>query len=149
MGSFIGSYSINMDAKGRIAIPTRAREALSAPSDGRIVITANVMDRCLLIYTEAEWLELLPKLQALPNLKSAARRLQRIVMGYATEMELDPSGRVLLAPTLREYAKLEKKLILSGQGNKFELWSDELWQEYLQKTGDMDELTAAMEDLSL
>jgi MraZ protein len=149
MGSFIGSYSINMDAKGRIAIPTKAREALAAPSAGRIVVTANVTDQCLLIYPEAEWQELMPKLQAMPNLNSAARRVQRILMGYATELELDTSGRVLLTSPQRDFAKLEKKLMMIGQGKKFELWSDELWQEWLRKTGDMEELTDAMGDLCL
>jgi MraZ protein len=149
MGAFTGCYSISMDAKGRVIIPTKARDALVAACAGRIVVTADVKERCLLIYPESDWQELMSKIEVMPNLNEAARRLQRIMMGYATDMELDASGRILLTPTLRDYAHMNKKLMLLGQGKKFELWGEEQWHEWLGRSTDMGELTAAMENLSL
>lgn len=149
MNSFTGSYSINMDAKGRIAIPTKVREILAAVCSGRITLTAHAKERCLLIYPEAAWQKLVADLEALPNVTGAPSRLQRIMMGYASEMELDGSGRILLSPTMRDYAQMEKKLMLFGAGKKFELWGEEKWNEYLDQDTSSEELTAAMEGLSL
>lgn len=145
---FLGSHAINMDTKGRIAVPTRIRESLSDVCDGRIVITAHADERCLLVYPEPEWQILLPKIEALPNLNKAAARLQRLLIGYANPMELDGNGRVLLPAPLREYAGLEKKLMLVGQGKRLELWSEEGWTTWLNASDDGD-LTAEMQALSL
>lgn len=124
-----------MDAKGRIAIPAKCRELLDVVCGGHIVMTANMQDRCLLIYPEGEWQEnILPKVKALPSFNKAALRAQRLLIGYATSIVLDANGRVLVSPTLRNYARLEKKLMLVGLGNKFELWDEESWHI---ATGDM------------
>ena len=149
MSNFLGSHAINMDAKGRIAIPTRVREELVAACSGRIVMTAHTEERCLLLYPEPQWQQLKPQIEALPNMNKAARRLQRLLLGYATELELDSAGRVLLPPTLRDYARFEKKLMLIGQGKKLELWSEELWFAWLDESEDDGELPAEMESLSL
>ncbi len=149
MSNFLGSHAINMDAKGRIAIPTRVREELVQLCSGRLVLTAHTEERCLLLYPEPQWQELKPQIEALPNMNKAARRLQRLLLGYATELELDSAGRVLLPPTLRDYARFEKKLMLIGQGKKLELWNEELWFAYLDEAEDDADIPAEMEALSL
>lgn len=146
---FLGSHAINMDAKGRFAVPTRVREELMASCDGRLVITAHNEERCLLVYPEPQWQELLPKIEALPNMKKAASRLQRLLIGYACPLEMDGNGRLLLPPTLRDFAGLEKKLMLVGQGKKLELWSEERWNAWLDDSSDDEEITDEMLSLSL
>ncbi len=135
-----------MDAKGRLAVPAKYRELLASTCSGRIVMTADTQDRCVLIYPETEWQNILPKIEALPTFNKAARRAQRLLIGYATALELDANGRVLVPPTLRDYANLEKKLMLVGQGKKFELWSEDSW---LSTVAEMDDGEMPDEMLSL
>jgi len=123
---FRGATKVTLDAKGRLAIPTRYRERLAARCDGEIVMTVD-RDRCLLVYPLPDWEELERKLVRLPSLHKVARRIVRIMVGYATEVELDASGRVLVSRELRDFAGLDKQAILIGQGNKFELWDEETW----------------------
>ncbi|MGJ8686018.1 MAG: division/cell wall cluster transcriptional repressor MraZ [Spongiibacteraceae bacterium] len=146
---FLGSHTITMDAKGRMAIPAKIRDDLASVCGGRLVITAHTEERCLLVYPESQWLELLPKIEALPNIKRKARQAQRLLLGYATPLELDGNGRVLLPPPLRDYAGLEKKLLLVGQGKKLELWSESSWYEWLDAAGDDDDMPEEMHSLSL
>lgn len=150
---FRGVSSINMDGKGRMAFPTRYRERLMEQCDGNLVITIDTEERCLLIYPLPEWEEIERKIEALPSFNRAARRIQRLLIGHATDLELDGSGRVLLPAPLREYAGLDKKLMLIGQGKKFELWSEEQWDrcrdEYLDEGSDADALPEEMMNLSL
>jgi MraZ protein len=129
---FRGINSVNLDAKGRMALPTRHREML-AGSDGKLVVTIDSRERCLLLYPLAEWEAVQRRLEALSNMKRTARQLQRLLIGHATDIELDTSGRVLLPPMLREFAGLAKRLVLLGQGNKIEVWSEELWQQRLDE----------------
>jgi len=138
-----------MDSKGRFAVPTRIRETLASVCEGRLVITAHNEERCLLVYPEPQWQELLPKIEALPNLNKAASRLQRLLIGYACPLELDGNGRLLLPPTLREFAGLDKKLMLVGQGKKLELWSEESWNAWLEASAKEQEMTDEMLSLSL
>lgn len=120
MSNFLGSHAINMDAKGRLAIPTKVRESLAQACGGRIVLTANAdEEKCLLVYPEPEWEILRPKIEALPNMNKAARRLQRLLLGNAAPMEMDSAGRILVPPTLRRHAHLEKKLMLVGLGKNW------------------------------
>lgn len=144
---FIGSYAITMDAKGRMAIPAKVRDTLASICDGRLVVTAHTEERCVLVYPEPQWADLQPKIEALPNIHRKARRMQRLLLGYATPLELDGNGRVLLPQTLRDYAGLEKKLMLIGQGKKLELWSEAGWYDELE-TGD-DDVSMPDEVLSL
>lgn len=146
---FLGSHAINMDAKGRFAVPTRVREELMSVCGGRLVITANYEERCLLVYPEPQWEKLLPEVEKLPNLNKAASRLQRLLIGYACPMEMDGNGRLLLPPTLRDYAGLEKKLMLVGQAKKLELWSEERWHTWLDASENDEEMTNEMLSLSL
>ena len=126
-GVFRGVQHINMDAKGRLAMPARQREPLMSRCEGQIVVTIDTQTACLVIYPLPEWERIEQEIQGLPSLKPAVRRFQRLVLGYATDLELDANGRILLPQSLREYARLDKKLVLVGQGNKLELWAEALW----------------------
>ena len=126
---FRGVQHINLDAKGRMAVPSRQRELLSVISEGHIVLTVDTQAPCLALYALPEWERIEADVQALPALNPAVKRFQRLVLGYASDLQLDNSGRVLVPPALRDYAKLEKRAVLVGQGNKLELWSDDLWQQ--------------------
>lgn len=124
---FRGINGINIDAKGRIVMPTRYRERLLLDSKGSVILTIDTEVRCLLLYPLPEWEEIERKLAALPSFNPAARRIQRLLMGHATDVELDGSGRILLPPLLRDYAGLDKKAVLVGQGKKFEIWDEKHW----------------------
>ncbi len=137
-----------MDPKGRMAIPTRIRDELMALCGGRLVVTAHTEDRCLLVYPEPEWLILLPQIEALPSFNKVSQRVKRILIGYANTLELDANGRFLVPPTLRDYANLDKKMMLVGQGKKLELWSEESWLALLEQPAD-DEIPSEMLSLSL
>ncbi|WP_178863192.1 division/cell wall cluster transcriptional repressor MraZ [Thiomicrorhabdus cannonii] len=124
---FRGINSINLDVKGRLAIPKRYRESIADASDNQLVATIDLHSPCLLIYTLDEWEVIERNLMSLPNVDPQARLYQRLLLGHASEMEMDSQGRVLLPSLLRDHAKLDKNAILLGQGNKFELWSQEAW----------------------
>lgn len=124
---FRGINGINIDAKGRIVMPTRYRERLHEKQN-IIVLTIDTEERCLLLYPLAEWELIESKLATLPSFNPAARRIQRLLIGHATDVEIDSQGRVLLPPLLREYAGLNKRAMLVGQGKKFELWDEAHWE---------------------
>ena len=124
---FRGVYNVNVDAKGRIAIPARFREQLSNHCNGEMVVTIDTEEKCLLIYPLPDWDDIQRKVEALPSFNVAARRVQRLLIGHATDILMDGSGRILLTPPLREYAQLEKKGVLLGQGKKLEMWSETSW----------------------
>ncbi len=124
---FRGSNEINMDAKGRMAMPVRHKDALLADCEGRLVVTIDISDKCLMIYPLPEWEEQENKIRALPTLNPATRRMQRLLIGHARDVEMDANGRVLIPPELRSYAELEKKVTVVGQGHRLELWSSESW----------------------
>ena len=150
---FRGVNALNLDAKGRMAMPTRYRQRLSDMCNGQMVITVDNSDRCLLLYPLQEWEEVERKLQKLPSFNKQARRLQRLLIGHATEVEMDGAGRLLLPPPLREFAGLDKRTVLIGQSNKFELWSEDLWtasrSEWLAAGDDLGDLPEEMETMSL
>ncbi len=121
---FRGINAINIDGKGRLAVPTRYREALSSS----LVVTIDTEETCLLLYPLTQWQVIEDNLQRLPSFNAAARRIQRLLIGHATDVGLDGNGRVLLPPILRDYAQLDKRVVMIGQGNKFEVWDETLWQ---------------------
>ncbi len=125
---FRGATKVSLDDKGRMVMPTRYREQIAELAQGHLVVTVD-RDQCLLIYPLPEWEQTERKLMSLPSLNPQARRLQRLMVGYATDLELDGHGRVLLPPELREFAKLERAGMLIGQGNRFELWDAARWDE--------------------
>lgn len=149
---FRGVNTLNLDAKGRLAVPTRYREALTRHCNGQMVITVD-RDHCLLLYPLPDWEEIERKLVRLPSFNRHARRLQRLLMGHATECELDTAGRILIPPPLREFAGLNKAVVLIGQGNKFEIWNEEAWNaqraQWLAEQAEDGELPADLESLSL
>lgn len=150
---FRGLHNVNMDAKGRLAIPSKYREQLVALSAGRLVVTVDVEDRCLLVYPAPEWEIIEKKIEALPSFNSHSRRIQRLLIGHATDLELDANGRILLSQPLREYAQLEKETVLMGQGKKMELWSKSVWEEcrdqYLNGEESDDPMPEGLLELSL
>ena len=138
---FRGLATLNLDSKGRMAIPTRYRETLARHCNGQMVVTVD-RDHCLLLYTLPDWEEIERKLVRLPSFNKQARRMQRLLIGHATECEIDGNGRILLPPPLREFAELDKTVVLIGQGNKFEVWAETAWNarraEWLGEGADED-----------
>ena len=129
---FRGINSVTLDPKGRMGLPARHRETVMVVSEGRIVITIDMREACLLLYPLSEWEAVQAKLEGLSNINSQARLLQRLLIGHAADLELDAAGRLLLPAMLRDYACLDKKLVLVGQGNKIEIWSADHWQQQLE-----------------
>ncbi|VAW68167.1 Cell division protein MraZ [hydrothermal vent metagenome] len=150
---FRGINNLTLDAKGRMAIPSRYRDRLMESCCGRLIVTVD-RDRCLLVYPQHEWEVIEAQLAGLPSLNKQSRLLQRLLIGHATEAELDSQGRILLPTMLRDYAGLDKKCVLIGQGKKFEIWDEQLWTENQQiwldeADSDEGELPSALESLSL
>ncbi|OCG63502.1 division/cell wall cluster transcriptional repressor MraZ [Gilliamella sp. GillExp13] len=139
---FSGAISINLDNKGRLAIPTRYREFLS---EG-MVCTIGLYDPCLTLYSMSEWKCIEQQLATLSAIVETERRIKRLLLGYATECLMDNSGRILLSSTLRTYAKLEKNTMFVGQSNKFEIWDEASW--YQQINDDITALSSDIENLS-
>ncbi len=133
-------------------MPVKYRDRLQESCRGQLVLTVD-RDRCLLVYPLPEWEEIERKLVKLPSFNERARRLQRLLIGHATEVELDSAGRILLPPPLREFADLDKRAVLIGQGNRFELWSEGSWEErreqWLTEDDSDQPLPAELETLSL
>lgn len=123
---FQGAAQLNLDSKGRLAIPSRHRDMLLAQCQGQLVLTADA-DGCLLFYPQPEWEPIRDKLLKLSALNPRIRALQRRLIGYAEEVVMDAAGRVLISSALRTYATLDKRVMLIGQGNKFELWDEAKW----------------------
>ena len=112
-----------------MAIPARYRATLESQASSRLVVTIDTEDKCLLLYALPEWEKIEQKIAALPSFNKATRRIQRLLIGHATDVELDSQGRILLPSQLRQYASVDKKITLIGQGNKFEIWSSDVWQD--------------------
>ncbi len=124
---FRGANNINLDGKGRLAIPVRYRENLQQHCGGEMVVTIHTEVTCLLIYPLPEWEYIQTKVEGLPSFNGAASRVQRLLIGHASDIQMDGTGRILLPQPLREYAGLDKKTVLLGVGKKLELWDEEHW----------------------
>ena len=125
---FRGVKNLNLDAKGRFAMPPKYREYLSASCAGEIVITIE-KSGCLMIFALPEWELREQKLLDAPSLDPQVQSLQRLYVGYATETTFDSQGRVLIPPALRKFAGLDKQVVLVGQGSKLELWDEQRWND--------------------
>ncbi|EGV32071.1 Protein mraZ [Thiorhodococcus drewsii AZ1] len=123
---FRGVSIVNLDAKGRLAIPAKHRERLQETCGSHLVITVD-RDRCLLLYPEPEWEIIERKFAALPALDPTARSLQRLYVGNAQDVDVDAQGRILIPQYLRDFATLDKRVAFVGQGIKFELWDEDAW----------------------
>ncbi len=124
---FQGATQLSLDSKSRLAIPARYRDMLQAHCAGQLVMTADA-DGCLLLYPQPEWQPIREKLMQLSAFNPRIRSLQRFLVGHAEDVAMDATGRVLVSPTLRTFAALDKRVMLVGQGNKFELWDEAKWQ---------------------
>lgn len=147
---FRGAASLNLDAKGRLAVPSRHRDALLAQCAGSVVLTAHP-HRCLLLYPQPSWEPIQAKVMALSSFDKQSSAMQRLLVGFAEDLELDSAGRLLVSPVLREFAGLEKQVMLVGQGSHFELWSAEAWKAQLEQamSSEVLELPAELEGFSL
>ncbi|ATG16602.1 division/cell wall cluster transcriptional repressor MraZ [Providencia alcalifaciens] len=151
---FRGATLVNLDSKGRLTVPTRYRGMLSEESKGQMVCTIDLHQPCLLLYTLPEWEIIEEKLSKLSTMNPVERRVQRLLLGHASECQIDNAGRLLLASTLRQHAGLTKEVMLVGQINKFEIWDEQMW--YQQVENDIaaerqadEPLSARLQDLSL
>ena len=152
MLKFRGVSSLSLDAKGRVVLPARYRERLAEICNSQLVITIDTDQPCLLIYPLNEWELIEEKIEALPSFNPMTRRIQRLLIGHATDVEVDANGRTLLSNPLREYAQLGRKVVLIGQGKKFELWDEALWAQRMDEwLGDKSdaEMPEALAELTL
>jgi MraZ protein len=127
---FRGVTQLALDAKGRLAIPAKHRDALAGSSESAnraLIVTADP-SRCLLVYPRATWEPIQARLMALSSFNEKIRSLQRLLVGHADDVEIDAAGRILVPPALRRYASLDKHVVLVGQGQKFELWDEAQWE---------------------
>ncbi|MBB1517820.1 MULTISPECIES: division/cell wall cluster transcriptional repressor MraZ [Pseudomonadaceae] len=124
---FRGANAISLDAKGRLAMPSRYRDELVSRCAGQLIVTIDAVDPCLCVYPLPEWELIEAKLRELPSLREETRRLQRLLIGNAVDVELDGSGRFLVPPRLRAHAGLDKHAMLVGVLNKFQLWNEDAW----------------------
>ncbi len=138
---FRGITQLSLDVKGRIAIPARYRAELVEQCSGHLIVTADP-SRCLLVYPQPVWEPIEQKLSSLPSLNPQARKLQRLLIGSASDVDMDGAGRILIAPPLRSFAGLSKEVVLVGQGEKFELWDEQQWGLQIE-----DALTFNEEDM--
>jgi MraZ protein len=147
---FQGANALNMDAKGRIAVPTRHRETLTQEAAGKLVLTAHP-DGCLLLYPGPSWEPIRTKVMGFPSFNTQASRWKRVLVGFAEDVELDGAGRVLVSPELRNFAHLDKRVMMVGQGTHFELWAAEAWEQQLAELAAQpgQALPPGMEDFAL
>ena len=147
---FRGATSLNLDAKGRLAVPSKHRDALQTQCAGHLVLTGHP-HRCLLLYPQPAWEPIQAKMMALSSFDKQSSALQRLLVGYAEDIELDSAGRLLVSPVLREFAGLEKQAMLVGQGSHFEVWNMDAWRSQLERVMASDEmiLPAELEGFSL
>lgn len=151
---FRGATLVNLDSKGRLTVPTRYREMLIGESQGQMVCTIDLHQPCLLLYPLSAWEIIEKKLSLLSGMNPAERRVQRLLLGHASECQMDNSGRLLLASTLRQHACLTKEVMLVGQFNKFELWDEQTWYQQVKDDIDAEQSTQAplserLQDLTL
>lgn len=126
---FRGINTINLDAKGRMAMPARYREQLMQSCSGHLVVTIDTNHRCLLLYPIAEWEQIERQIESLSSFDPMSQRVKHLLIGHANDLELDSNGRILLPQELRLYAELEKHVCLIGQGKKLEIWDQESWNQ--------------------
>jgi len=139
---FKGQYNHSVDAKGRIIMPAKFREIL-----GEEFVVTKGMDGCLFVYSNEEWENIENKFRNVSSANKDARKFMRFFFAGAADCEVDKQGRVLIPPKLREYAGLQKEVVLAGVGNRIEIWNAENWQE--NEFDDMDEIAEHMADLGL
>ena len=145
---FFGETAINLDAKGRLAVPVRYRQDLLEQCENRMVLTYSAFDSgSLWLYPEQTWEGVRNQVMALPNLNPRHRSLQRRLVGSATAVMPDGNGRILLPPSLRQVTSLEKRVVMLGMGNRFEIWNENtLNQKRIEEEGSLND--QASEEMS-
>lgn len=150
---FRGYDELNMDAKGRIGLPTRYHERVLDGCQGRFVITVDLREKCLALYPLPEWEAIEAGLNRLPASNPDSAKIKRRLIGHATEVSMDATGRLLVSPELRTFAGLEKAVVLAGQGKKCEIWDKQAWDALQAETEAADlsapALAAAIDSLAL
>jgi MraZ protein len=150
---FRGINTINLDAKGRMAMPARYREQLMQNCSGHLVVTIDTNHRCLLLYPLAEWEQIERQIESLSSFDPMSQRVKHLLIGHANDLELDSNGRILLPQELRLYAQLEKHVCLIGQGKKLEIWDQESWNQqrdhWLSESSTEGELPEKLRTLAL
>jgi len=151
---FRGATLVNLDSKGRLSVPTRYRDQLNESASGQMVCTIDINHACLLLYPLPEWEIIEQKLSRLSSMNPQERRVQRLLLGHASECQMDSTGRLLIAPVLRQHAGLTKEVMLVGQFNKFELWDETTWYQRVKEDIDAEQsdsatLSERLQDLSL
>ncbi|MEE9493290.1 MAG: division/cell wall cluster transcriptional repressor MraZ [Gammaproteobacteria bacterium] len=136
---FQGGSTVNLDVKGRLALPTRYRPQIIEDFNKQLVLTVHV-DGCLLLYPQPVWNDIQRRLSRLPNLDKRTRMMVRMLLGHAEEVEMDAHGRIRIDQRLRDFAKLEKRISLAGVGNKFEIWNDGGWDDQCKDWQSSEEL---------
>jgi MraZ protein len=145
---FRGRSLHTLDAKGRIRIPARFREILTARYEDRCIITN--LDRCLIAYPLSEWEIIEQKLGELSLVRPDVKAFQRFFISGATECNFDKQGRILIPQTLREHASFEREVVLAGMLKSFELWSKPLWDEEISRArDDFAEITTTLAELGI
>ena len=147
---FQGANQINLDAKGRMAVPTRAREPLTQGGTVKLVLTAHP-DSCLLLYPSPAWEPIRAQVMSFPALDRQASLWKRLLVGFAQEVDPDSAGRLLIPPELRDFAKITRQVMFVGQGSHFEIWDLETWNTQLEslRSGGSPTLPPGMENFSL
>lgn len=151
---FRGLAACTIDVKGRVTVPSNYRKILMEEADGKLVLTIDTEERCLLLYPLPRWLKIEEEIEKLPSFQPATRRIQRLLIGHATDLEIDRQGRILLPNLLRDYAGLEKSVMWVGQGQKIEIWGESQWHEnrdnWLSQSMDKEAgVPPELQDLSL
>ena len=147
-GTFHGAAVITLDAKGRLAVPTRHRDALAADGDG-LVLTAHP-DGCVLLYPRRAWEPVRAQVEKFPSLDPRSSAWKRLLLGFEEHLAPDPSGRILVSPALRRHAKLEREVTIYGLGHYFELWDSSVWSTKLaQDLAPRGGVPPGMENFSL
>ena len=147
---FQGAAQLNLDAKGRMAVPTRAREPLTQGGTVKLVLTAHP-DSCLLLYPAPAWEPIRAQVMSFPSLDRQASLWKRLLVGFAQDVEPDAAGRLLIPPELRDFAKIDRQVMFVGQGSHFEIWDLESWNAQLEslRSGGSPSLPPGMENFSL
>ena len=151
---FRGANAINLDSKGRLAIPTKHRQLLLDDCNGNLICTIDTQQSCLLLYPLPAWEDIERKLAKLSSMNPAERRITRLLLGYADECDMDKNGRFLIPAPLRKHANLSKEVMLVGQLHKFEIWNAETWMQQIEqdvkaeRNGDF-EVTDKLRDFTL
>lgn len=145
---FRGRYEHTIDPKGRVSLPAKFRDVLNERYDDRLVITN--FDSCLAAYPYDEWTLLEEKVSSLSMLNKDVKTFLRFFISGATECSIDKQGRILIPPTLRDYAKLEKDIVFAGEIKKIEIWSKNIWEQVFAKAkDDFDQVSEKLGDLGI